>query len=198
MSESLHKDALALTLYEIGAVALGEFTLHSGKVAPIYIDLRLLASYPAALRQAARAYQTVLADLQFDLLTTAPLAGLPIGTAVSLLMDIPMVYPRKTPKAYGMGKLVEGKYEAGQTAVTIDDITTSGDSILQTIKAVESVGLKVTDAVLLIDRQQGGLEAIRAAGYNAYGVITLQEILEVLEKNGRITPAQHQHVLDNL
>jgi uridine monophosphate synthetase len=189
---------LALTLYDIGAVSLGEFKLHSGKISPIYIDLRLLASYPYALRQAAAAYRTVLEKLQFDIITTAPLAGLPIGTAVSLDMDIPLVYPRKTAKAYGSGKLVEGKWEEGQTAVVIDDVTTSGDSILQTITAVQSVGLRVTDAVLLIDRQQSGADNIRAAGYNFHAVITLTEIMDELVAAERITAEQRQRVLADL
>jgi len=189
---------LALTLYNIGAVSIDEFKLHSGKISPIYIDLRLLASFPQALRQAAAAYRTILEKLQFDIITTAPLAGLPIGTAVALDMNIPLVYPRKTAKAYGSGKLVEGKWEAGQTAVVIDDVTTSGDSILQTIQAVEQVGLRVTDAVLLIDREQGGAENIRAAGYNFHAVITLAEILTILEEADRITGEQRHQVLANL
>lgn len=189
---------LALTLYDIGAVSLGEFKLHSGKISPIYIDLRLLASFPYALRQAAAAYRTVLTTLNFDIITTAPLAGLPIATAVSLDMDIPLIYPRKTPKAYGSGKMVEGKWEEGQTAVVIDDVTTSGDSVLQTIQAVEQVGLHVADAVLLIDREQSGGANIRAAGYNFHAVITLSEILAHLEESGRITADQRHHVLTNL
>ena len=189
---------LALTLYDIGAISLGEFKLHSGKISPIYIDLRLLASFPQALRQAAAAYRTILEKLEFDIVTTAPLAGLPIGTAVSLDMNIPLVYPRQTAKAHGSGKLVEGKWEVGQTAVVIDDVTTSGDSILQTIQAVEQAGLRVTDAVLLIDREQGGAENIRAAGYNFHAVITLTEILTILEEAGRITGEQRHHVLANL
>jgi uridine monophosphate synthetase len=189
---------LALTLYDIGAISLGEFRLHSGKISPIYIDLRLLASFPQALRQAAAAYRIILEKLAFNIITTAPLAGLPIGTAVSLDMSIPLVYPRQTAKAYGSGKLVEGKWEEGQTAVVIDDVTTSGDSILQTIQAVEQVGLRVTDAVLLIDREQGGAENIRAAGYNFHAVITLTKILTILEQAGRITGEQRHHVLANL
>ena len=189
---------LALTLYHIGAVSLGEFKLHSGRISPIYIDLRLLASFPSALRQAAAAYRLVLEKLRFDLIATAPLAGLPIGTAISLDMNIPLIYPRQSPKAYGSGKLVEGRWEEGQTAVVIDDVTTSGDSILQTILAVEEVGLRVTDAVLLIDREQGGAQNIRAAGYNFHAVTSLTEILAHLEQAGRITSDQRHHVLSNL
>jgi uridine monophosphate synthetase len=189
---------LAFTLYDIGAISLGEFRLHSGQISPIYIDLRLLPSFPQALRQAAAAYRSVLENLQFDIVTTAPLAGLPIGTAISLDMNIPLVYPRQTVKEYGSGKLVEGKWDMGQTAVVIDDVTTSGDSILRTIRAVEQVGLRVTDAVLLIDREQGGAENIRAAGYNFHAVITLTEILTILEMASRITAEQRHHVLTSL
>ena len=113
-------------------------------------------------------------------------------------MNIPLIYPRKTRKAYGSGKMVEGKWEEGQTAVVIDDVTTSGDSILQTIQAMQQVGLHVTDAVLLIDREQGGAENIRAAGYNFHAVISLSQILTHLEQAGQITAEQHQHVLANL
>jgi uridine monophosphate synthetase len=189
---------LALTLYNIGAVSLGEFKLHSGGISPIYIDLRLLASFPSALRQAAAAYRLVLEKLRFDLIATAPLAGLPIGSAISLDLNIPLIYPRQTPKAYGSGKLVEGWWEEGQTAIVIDDVTTSGDSILRTILAVEQVGLRVTDAVLLIDREQGGAQNIRAAGYNFHAVTSLTEILAHLEQAGRITTHQRHHVLSNL
>jgi uridine monophosphate synthetase len=121
---------LALTLHEIGAVRFGEFVLHSGRTSPIYLDLRLLASYPEALRGAATAYQPILAGLTFDLLAATPLAGLPIGTAVSLATNVPLIYPRGSAKSYGTGKRVEGRWEKGQTAVVIDDLITSGDSLL--------------------------------------------------------------------
>ena len=95
-----HFEAIALRLHEIGAVRLGHFTLHGGRTSPIYVDLRLLASYPKFLRQAAAAYSLLLEPLKFDLLTAVPLTGLPIGTALSLEMNFPLIYPRLTTKAY--------------------------------------------------------------------------------------------------
>lgn len=194
----MNQSQLALTLYDIGAISLGQFKLHSGKTSPIYIDLRLLASFPHALRQAAAAYRTLLEGLQFDILTTAPLAGLPIGTAIALDMNIPLIYPRQSAKSYGSGKLVEGKWEVGQTAVIVDDVTTSGDSVLQAISAIEQVGLHVRDAVLLIDREQEGAKNIRAAGYNFHAVISLSQILSHLVAAQRITAEQQQSVLSQL
>mgnify|MGYP003380885705 CR=1 FL=1 len=70
-----------------------------------------------------------------------------IGTALCLSLDKPLIYPRKTAKSYGTGKNVEGRWSIGQTAVVIDDLITSGDSVLETIAAVKAAGLHVHDAV---------------------------------------------------
>lgn len=189
---------LALTLHEIGAVRLGRFTLHSGRVSPIYIDMRLLASYPEALRSVAQAYAALLAPLSFDLLAAVPYAGLPIGTAVALETGFPLIYPRKDAKGYGTGKGVEGRWEAGQTAVVIEDLVTSGDSILQAITALKGVQLQVRDAVVLIDREQGGRTALEAQGYGLHAVLTLGQLLRILEDERRISAAEHRTVLQEL
>ncbi|MEW5986720.1 MAG: orotate phosphoribosyltransferase [Chloroflexota bacterium] len=189
-------DILAATLFDIGAVRFGQFTLHSGRVSPIYLDLRLLVSYPAALRLATAAYRERLAGLQFDLLAAFPYAGLPIGTALCLDMDVPLIYPRKTTKSYGTGKEIEGKWEVGQTAAVIDDVITSGDSLLQMIAALKAAGLKVRDALVLVDREQGGRQLLEAGGYQLHAVLTLRRLLASLEDQGRITPAQRAAVLN--
>lgn len=187
--------SLALTLYDIGAVQLGKFKLHSGQMSPIYLDLRLLVSYPDALREVTAAYRRVLASLHFDLLSATPLAGLPLGTAICLEMSVPMIYPRKTAKSYGTGKSIEGKWTVGETAVVVDDLITSGDSLLQTIAALKASGLQVKDAVVLVDRQQGGAETLQAEGYYLHSVFSLSQLLGFLEHHERITPGQRDHVL---
>lgn len=189
---------LAISLHEIGAVRLGRFTLHSGRVSPIYIDLRLLASFPDALRQVARAYAALLAPLTFDLLAAVPYAGLPLGTAIALETGVPLIYPRKDVKGYGTGKGVEGRWEAGQTAVIIEDLVTSGDSILQAIAALQEVDLQVRDAVVLIDREQGGRAALKSRGYTLHTVMTLGRLLAILENEGRISAVEHARVLSGL
>ena len=193
-------ETVALTLYDIGAVQIGKFKLHSGRKSPIYLDLRLLASFPQALRQAAAAYAALIQErnLQFDLLAAAPLAGLPIGTALALEMDVPLIYPRKTAKSYGTGKSIEGAYSVGETAVIIDDLITSGDSIVTVATPLKAAGLTVTDAVVLIDRGQGGDATLAESGYNLHAVFTLNFLLAVLEKHDRITGKQHARVLRKL
>lgn len=186
---------LVLTLFDIGAVRFGTFLLHSGKTSPIYIDLRLLASYPEALRQTAVVFSQILADLSFDLIAATPLAGLPIGTAIALEMNVPLVYPRTSSKSYGTGKQIEGKWSVGQTAVVVDDLITSGDSLLQGIAFLKASGLRVTDAVVLIDRDQGGRETLAQQGYSLHSAVALGRLLAILEHNERITSAQRARVL---
>lgn len=191
-------DTLALTLHDIGAIQFGRFRLHSGRESRIYIDLRVLVSFPDALRLATAAYRTVLDSLPFDLLAATPLAGLPIGTALCLDMDRPLIYPRKTAKSYGTGKNIEGRWSIGQTAVVIDDLITSGDSLLETIATVKAAGLKVHDAVVLIDREQGGREMLAAQGYRVHAVAALRDLLAILYQYDRLNQTQLDEVLSSL
>jgi len=191
-------EPLAVTLYEIGAVRFGKFVLHSGRTSPIYLDLRLLASHPAVLRQVAGVFSELLSTVPFDLLAATPLAGLPIGTAVALEMDVPLVYPRQEPKRYGTGRQIEGKWEVGQWAVILDDLITSGDSLLQGIALLKAAGLRVAHAVVLIDREQGGREALEAQGYQLQRAMTISQLLAILERQELITARQRAQVLKGL
>lgn len=199
MSETLPPlEQFALTLFDIGAVQLGKFKLHSGRRSRIYLDLRLLVSHPPALRQAITVYRTVLDKLPFDLLAAAPLAGLPLGTALCLDLDKPLIYPRKTAKSYGTGKEIEGVWQVGQTAVVIDDLITSGDSILQAIVALKAAGLQVRDAVVLIDREQGGIAILEEHGYKLHAAMKLSRVLSILEAHQRISGKERDKVLKSL
>jgi uridine monophosphate synthetase len=175
-------------------VRFGHFKLHSGRQSPIYLDLRLLTSYPAVLRQVAAVYAAALERIEFDLLAAMPLAGLPIGTAVSLATDRPLVYPRQALKSYGTGKQIEGTWSPDQRVVALDDLITSGDSLLQGIAVLEEAGLRVSDALVLIDRQQGGRQTLAGHGYTLHSACTLSQILAALEAAGRIDSQQRQEV----
>jgi orotate phosphoribosyltransferase len=191
-------EQFALTLFDIDAVRLGQFRLHSGIMSPIYLDLRMLVSYPAALRLATAVYRQLLNNIQYDLVAAAPLAGLPLATAVCLATDTPLIYPRKTAKSYGTGKGIEGAFQIGQTAVVLDDLITSGDSILQAIVALKAAGLQVQDAVVLVDREQGGVANLLADGYRLHAAMTIRQLLDILENRQRITSSDKARVLKKL
>src|SRR4051812_34846363 len=91
---------LALELHRIGAFKLGTFTLKAGLTSPFYVDLRLLPSHPDVLRLSAVVLAQVIASLQYNRLAAIPYAGLPIGTALALHIDKPMIFPRKERKEY--------------------------------------------------------------------------------------------------
>lgn len=188
-------EQLALTLHDIEAVKFGRFQLASGKISPIYIDLRLLIARPAALRMAAEAYARILRTLEFDLLGAIPYGGLPIGTAIALTMDVPMIFPRKVVKSYGTGKTIEGKFRIGQRVVIIEDLVTSGESALGGVAMIKAAGLQVRDIVVLLDRQQGGAQNIIERGYQLHAVMTMAHLLATLEENGRISARQRNEVL---
>ncbi len=181
---------LADALVEIGCVRFGEFTLKSGLMSPIYIDLRRLASFPDVLAATAAAYQEVLAGLTFDRLAAIPYAAMAIGAAIALATGRPMIYPRLEVKEHGTRREVEGEFQPGETALVIDDLATTGGSKFEAIERLRAAGLLVNDVLVLIDRQSGAGEALAAQGIHFHAVFTLNELLDHWERAGRVPPAQ--------
>jgi uridine monophosphate synthetase len=178
---------LILGLHENGCVQFGQFTLASGQQSPIYIDLRRIGVSPKLLQLAARAYADHLTGLSYNHLAAVPYAGMPIGTAIALLLNRSLIYPRKEVKAYGLSRAVEGVFAEGETAVVIEDVVTSGGSVQKAIETLEGVGLRVKDAVVLIDREQGGEAALADKGYTLHAALRMPEILATLHAAGRIS-----------
>lgn len=185
---------IALSLYEIGAIRFGSFKTDTGDLTPVDINLRVLISYPMVMRRVAEAYALVLRHLEFDCLATFPYAGLPIGVAVSLYMNRPLVYPRKEVNNKG----IEGVYEVGQRAVLIEDLITTGKSIIEACAIIKSNGLSINQAVVLIDRQVGGGEMLAKQGVKVYPILPLTRLLAYLEANDRISSHKRAEVMNML
>lgn len=180
--------SLADGLLAAGCVKFGQFSLKSGLLSPIYLDLRLLVSHPVLLRQAADAYLSILRGLSFDRLAALPYAALPIGTAISLSGGWPMVYPRKEVKDYGTRAEIEGEYRPGERVVVIDDLITTGGSKFEAIDKLTAVGLLVRDVVVLINRQSGAAQALAERGYRLHAALTLSNLLDYWERVGAVAP----------
>jgi len=186
---------LANRLFDNGCIQFGTFTLTSGLTSPIYIDLRLLVGHPLLLREVAHAMADVAHRLTFDRIAAIPYAGLPIGVALAMAMDRPLIYPRKEVKSHGTHRAIEGDFEPGETVLVVDDLITRGDSKLETIQPLEAAGLAVRDVLVLIDREQGGAEDLARRGYRLHAILRLTTMLDSLQKSGRITAPRHEEVL---
>ena len=207
---------LASALFDIGCVKFGQFKLKSGLISPIYIDLRLLVSFPDVLHRVAQAMAGLIggqtddgrrttesqsaignpkSKIVFDRLAAIPYAGLPIGVAVALETGRPLIYPRKEAKEYGTAKLIEGEYKPGETVLLVDDLITKGTSKFEALEPLLNAGLVVKDVLVLIDREQGGAAELAARGVTLHAVLTLSHILDDLVEAGKLGVAQRDDVL---
>ncbi len=175
----MQKTSLITSLYQTGCIQLGEFLLKNGSTSSVYINLRKIISYPDVLRAVASAMWEKMHGQPFELLCGVPYTALPIATCFSLQQNIPMIMRRKEKKEYGMKQSIEGEFEAGQICLVIEDIITSGSSILETARDLQQAGLQIHDVIALIDRQEGGKQNL-SQHFRTHTLLTLTEILQTL------------------
>ncbi len=181
MSINNVKNTLAQSLVEIKAIKKGEFTLRSGEKSPIYVDLRTLIAYPLVWKTAAMALWEVIQSLEPRLLCGIAYTALPLAACIALNQDLPMVICRKENKNYGTKKQVEGVFTPGQNCLIIEDVVTTAGSILDTITILKEYGLVVTDAVCLVDREQGGRGALTQNNIRLHSVFTLKDLINTID-----------------
>jgi len=163
------------------AVRRGVFTLASGATSSYYIDCRAVTLSPDGLALVARLLLESLPD-GIEAVGGPPRAADPLAIGLCLLSGqtgrpLPAFMVRKEPKSHGTGKRVEGPVRAGLRVAVVEDTVTSGGSIVEAIVAIEEEGLIVGAVRCLVDREAGGLDVLRARGYDAQALFTASELL---------------------
>jgi orotate phosphoribosyltransferase len=187
---------LAQTLFDLGGVQFGNFTVSESAVSsPVFVNPKILISNPTALRVASKLMQQEINLAQslrrarahpFAVVAGVPVGGLLLATAFSLETNIPMIYARVRPE--GTGKRgIEGRFSMGDTALIIDDLITRGSSVLETAELLEENRLKVKDVIVLVDREHGATERLRRRGFNLISILKLDIMLNHYMSRGLIS-----------
>ncbi|PIC51457.1 hypothetical protein B9Z55_001965 [Caenorhabditis nigoni] len=200
VSPPVEESTLFEELYQMKCFRTGEFYLKSGQMTPIYIDLRRIMSSPRVLRMAAQAMcdKVVAKNIKFDYVVGVPYAALPLATLVSDILNVPMLMKRKEAKAYGTKQLIEGVYQPGGTVLLVEDVVTSGESIRETAEAIRKENLKVTDAIAVLDRQQGATANLAEDDLNFLSFLTMEGILDGLITKNEMTEDRKQQIIEHL
>ncbi|MXV37258.1 orotate phosphoribosyltransferase [Flavobacteriaceae bacterium Ap0902] len=188
------KEDFLLKAYELGIIKFGSFTLKSGIESPFYVDLRPLASSPHHLKTLSHNLLQLVDEKSLELICGVPYAALPMATTMSLESGVPLIIKRKENKGYGTKRMLEGVYQKGQNCLLVEDVITSGKSLVETIDEVEKEGLKVTDIVVVLDREQGGIERLEKKGYRVSTLFTINEVIDILHKYHRLDAEEVKEV----
>ena len=178
-------------LYEKKIIRFGDFTLASGKKSPYYIDLRLVPSYPIYYRKMIKGLQNIIAEdvgfESFHSLVSVPTGGLVVAASLAIEIVKPIIYVRKEAKEHGTGKAVEGVTCQDMKLLMIEDVVTSGGSVINAIKSIKDEKMQVTDAYAIVDRMEGATEALQAEGVKLHSLLTIKQIAESLFEQKLIT-----------
>lgn len=174
----------ATFLHQKGIIKFGDFTLASGKHSSYYVDLRLVPSYPIEFRKMVKYLENqIVEDIgldNFDSIVSVPTGGLVIASALAIETVKPLIYVRSKPKDYGTSKSVEGKIHDGMKVVMIDDVATTGGSVVNAIKSLKEVNIPVNDAYVIVNRMEGADEALLELGVKMHSILNILQITETL------------------
>jgi len=174
----------ATFLHEKEIIKFGDFTLASGKSSSYYVDLRLVPSYPQEFRMMVKYLENQITEdiglENFESIVSVPTGGLVIASALAIETVKPLIYVRSKPKDYGTSKSVEGKIHDGMKVVMIDDVATTGGSVLNATKSLTEVNVPVKDAYVIVDRMEGATESLEGLGVKMHSILNILQITEIL------------------
>ncbi len=181
---------VGILLIKNDAIKFGDYILTSGKRSPYYIDLRLTISSPITMDWIANALTRIIVNEigkeKIDKVLGVPTAGVPFATVVSQKLGIPLIYYRQARKEHGVRKKIEGILERNDRVLIVDDLITTGESVIEAAEVVRDFGGVVNELVVLLDREQGGKERLRAHRIEPHILFNISDAIKWLNKVGLI------------
>jgi orotate phosphoribosyltransferase len=183
-------DEMANILLKIDALKFGVFRLSTGKASPYYIDLRVVPSFPDAFREICNFYAQTISEAvglsNFSRIAGIPVAGIPFASQIAYNLEKPFLYMRSSVRKSGRERRVEGILFSGDRVLLVDDLLTTGCTLKKAVDAVRAEGGVVTDAVVFLDREEGGRQILEKAGVNLHSLLKISEIALKLYEIGAI------------
>lgn len=175
MNDSLvERESLGKEIFRLSFIR-GTFKLRSGIVSNEYFDKYQFESQPRILNDIAK-HLLMLLPSDFDALAGLEMGGIPVATAMSLLLKKPMVFVRKKAKEYGTMKIAEGMDVASKILVVVEDVVTTGGQVVESILRLRELGAKVELAICVIDREQGGSNNLAKVGVELRSLFKMSEL----------------------
>lgn len=195
MPRSLEEDFPKMLL-RTGALQFGMFTLSGGRISPYYLDLRVIPSFPDAFHMCSDLLAKTAKVIEgIDKIGGIPTGGLPWASVLSYILSKPLVYTRKDIKLHGREKAIEGILTPGDKVLLIDDVITTGKSILTAIQSIRGEGGVVENALVLLDRQEGGEEHLSKEGVKLHSVAKISTVAQKLLDMDAITKHQYEELV---
>jgi len=172
----MNKKELIQLLKDCGAIQFGRFVLTSGAISDYYIDIKKASTNPKTLQVIAKSMGEYTKG--YDLLAGMELGAVPLVVALSLETEIPYVIIRKEKRGHGTEKLIEGGDVKGKNVLVIEDVTTSGGSIVKTIQILRENDAKVDKVLVAVDRESGAKEKLQKMKVNFVPLLSVSDILK--------------------
>jgi len=175
----LTDDELKLGLRE-AAYLEGDFVLRSGKRSSYYLDKYRFATRPDLLAALGERIARAVAEVDPDAtrLAAPELGAVALAAAASLASGLPFLIVRKAAKEYGTTKRLEGLYDRGECVCLVEDVVTSGGALLESVEALRAAGLLVRAAVCVVDREEGGADALAGHSVRLKPIFRAGDLLE--------------------
>ena len=184
MTERPIVEEICKVLKKTNALEFGTYKLSSGRITPYYVDLRVIPSFPDAFQRVSdiltNSVKQALDTNTFDRIAGIPIAGTPFAALLAFRLNKPFLYTRQNLRLRGRERRVEGVLNPGDRVLLVDDLVTTGRSLIKAASAIRTEGGVVSDAFVLLDREEGGRERLAKNGINLHYVLRMGEAARIL------------------